>query len=154
MIVQRLQEPRVADDSMVLPFNLRSRSRFRARLSSGQEVGVVLARGHILRGGDLLLANDGRVVEVNAALELVSTLRADAASTLARAAFHLGNRHVALQIGERWLRYSHDHVLDDMARALGLIVAVEEAPFEPEAGAYHAHPHGADAQSHSHTRGE
>ena len=57
---------------------------------------------------------------------------------LARAAYHLGNRHVALQIGAGWLRYGHDHVLDDMVRGLGLTVTVEQAPFEPEAGAYHA----------------
>jgi urease accessory protein len=142
MIVQRLPEPRAADERMVLPFQLRSRSRFRARLSNGEEVGVVLARGHILRGGDLLLASDGRVVEVVAAIELVTTLRAADAGALARAAYHLGNRHVALQIGDGWLRYSHDHVLDDMARGLGAHVIVEEAAFEPEAGAYHAHAHG------------
>jgi urease accessory protein len=145
MIVERLSEPQAADDRLVLPFELRSRSRFRARLASGRAVGVVLARGRILRGGDLLLADDGRVVEVGAALELVSTLRAADARTLARAAFHLGNRHVALQIGDGWLRYIHDHVLDDLARGLGLTVDVEEAPFEPEAGAYHSH-----SESHSH----
>jgi urease accessory protein len=144
MIVERLREPRAADDRLVLPFHLRSRSRFRARLASGQEAGVVLERGHILRGGDLLLADDGRVIEVGAALELVTTLRAADAQTVARAAFHLGNRHVALQIGDGWLRYSHDPVLDDMARGLGLTVEVEEAPFEPEAGAYHSH-----SESHS-----
>jgi urease accessory protein len=152
MIVQRLEERRAADERMVLPFDLRSRSRFRARLSSGQEVGVVLTRGHILRGGDLLLASDGRVIEVDAAPELVSTLLADDVRALARAAFHLGNRHVALQIGEGWLRYSHDHVLDEMARGLGLRVAVEEAAFEPEAGAYHSHAH--DDPGHPHARGE
>jgi urease accessory protein len=65
---------------------------------------------------------------------------------LARASYHLGNRHVALQIGRGWVRYQHDHVLDDMVRGLGLTVTIEQAPFEPEAGAYggahthHAHP--------------
>jgi len=115
---------------------------------------VVLERGRILRGGDLLLADDGRVVEVTAALELVTSLHADDVGLLARAAYHLGNRHVALQIGEGWLRYLHDHVLDDMSRQLGLRVTVEEAEFEPEAGAYHAHPHlhpHAHANSHSHS---
>ena len=65
--------------------------------------------------------------------------------SLARAAYHLGNRHVALQVGSGWLRYLHDHVLDDMVRGLGFEVVVEEAPFEPEAGAYGGHGH-----SHSH----
>jgi urease accessory protein len=140
-IVQRLREPRAADVRMVLPFQLRSRSRFRSRLSSGEEVGVALPRGQVLRGGDLLIAGDGRVVEVVAAVELVTTLRAADAATLARAAFHLGNRHVALQIGADWLRYSHDHVLDDMVRGLGAQVITEETAFEPEAGAYPAHAH-------------
>jgi urease accessory protein len=153
MIGVRLHQARAADERVVLPFNLRSRSRFRTRLTSGEEVGVVLARGQVLRGGDLLLAGDGRVVQVQAALELVTTLCAEDASVLARAAFHLGNRHVALQIGDGWLRYLHDHVLDDMARGLGLRVTVEEAPFEPETGAYHAHPHAVshpDEHHHAH----
>jgi len=130
---------------LVLPFDLRSRSRFRAQVDSGEEVGVLLARGQILRGGDRLLAEDGRTVEVAAAPECVSTVRAADARLLARVAYHLGNRHVALQIGEGWVRYSHDHVLDDMVRGLGGELSVEQAPFEPEAGAYHgAHEHGHD----------
>ena len=72
---------------------------------------------------------------------------------LARAAYHLGNRHVALQIGPGWLRYCHDHVLDDMLRGLGLTVTVEQAPFEPEAGAYHADADGAHSHGHSHSHG-
>ncbi|MGA2023577.1 MAG: urease accessory protein UreE [Steroidobacteraceae bacterium] len=143
LISARLTEPRAAQLRLELPFEQRSRSRFRARLQSGEEVGVVLARGQILRGGDLLLASDGRVVEVGAASEWVSTLRASDARLLARLAYHLGNRHVALQIGEGWLRYSHDHVLDEMARGLGAELSVEQAPFEPEAGAYHGSDHGA-----------
>ncbi len=141
-ISQRLQAVRPADARLVLPFELRSRSRFRARLASGEEVGVMLARGQILRGGDLLLAADGRVIEVEASAESVSTVQAADARALARAAYHLGNRHVALQIGDGWLRYRHDHVLDEMLRGFGLQVRVEQAPFEPEAGAY---PAGGDA---------
>jgi urease accessory protein len=139
MITRRMQEPRPADERLVLPFDLRSRSRFRTRLAGGEEVGIMLQRGQVLRGGDLLLADDGRVVEVGAAHESVTTLKTVDARGLARAAYHLGNRHVALQVGDGWLRYRHDHVLDDMARGLGLQVTVEEAPFEPEPGAYHTH---------------
>jgi len=135
---------------LVLPFELRSRSRFRAQLSSGEEVGVVLARGQILRGGDRLLADDGRVVEVRAAPEWVSTLRAADACLLARVAYHLGNRHVALEIGAGWLRYGHDHVLDEMAQRLGVELKVEQAPFEPEAGAYHAPGHSHSHEDHGH----
>ena len=77
--------------------------------------------------------------------ETVSTVHTGDAVMLARASYHLGNRHVALQIGAGWLRYQHDHVLDDMLRGFGLEVRVEEAPFEPEGGAYvaanHSHAH-------------
>jgi urease accessory protein len=141
-ILQRLTGTRDAQLQLELPFDLRSRSRFRARLQSGEEVGVQLMRGQILRGGDRLLTEDGRVVEVRAAPESVSTLRTPDARLLARAAYHLGNRHVALQVGDGWLRYGHDHVLDDMVRGLGVDITIEQAPFEPEAGAYHGgHEH-------------
>lgn len=138
---------------LVLPFDLRSRSRFRAQLENGEQVGVLLPRGQILRGGDRLLAEDGRTVEVAAAPEWVSTARAADAQLLARVAYHLGNRHVALQIGEGWLRYSHDHVLDEMVRGLGGELQVQQAAFEPEAGAYHGgHEHGGHARDeHAHS---
>jgi len=137
ILAQRLQERRSPDAQLMLPFEVRSRSRFRARLQNGEEVGVQLARGRILRGGDLLLGSDGRVVEIAASPEKVSTARSADALLLARTAYHLGNRHVALQIGDGWLRYLHDHVLDEMVRGLGTSVTEELAPFEPEAGAYH-----------------
>ena len=155
-ILQRLSEPRDAQLQLLLPFDLRSRSRFRARLVSGEEVGVQLSRGQILRGGDRLLIEDGRVVEVRAAPESVSTVRTPDARLLARAAYHLGNRHVALQVGDGWLRYGHDHVLDDMVRGLGAEITLEQAPFEPEAGAYHgghehaSHEHGSHEHDHEH----
>jgi len=155
-ILQRLTGTRDAQLQLVLPFELRSRSRFRARLVSGEEVGVQLTRGQILRSGDKLLVEDGRVVEVRAAPESVSTLRTRDARLLARAAYHLGNRHVALQIGDGWLRYGHDHVLDDMVRGLGAEITAEQAPFEPEAGAYqggheHAsHEHAPHEHDHEH----
>lgn len=132
---------------LVLPFELRQRSRLRARLASGEDVGLFLARGVVLRGGDVLRADDGTLVEVVAALETVSTVRDADATRLARAGYHLGNRHVPVQIGDGWLRYGHDHVLDDMVRGLGLTVVVEQAPFEPEAGAY-GHSHGAQGTAH------
>jgi urease accessory protein len=140
---ERVTEPAHPAAMLELPFELRSRSRLRARLSSGEEVGVLLGRGQVLRGGELLRASDGRIIQVVAAPETVSTVRAPDPRMLARAAYHLGNRHVALQLGEDWLRYSHDHVLEEMVRGLGLSVTIEQAPFEPEAGAYHgtAHQH-------------
>jgi urease accessory protein len=140
--------PRTADRKLKLPFGERSKSRLLALLDNGEEAGLFLERGSVLRHGDLLLADDGRVIAVEAASETVSTVHTDDAVMLARASYHLGNRHVALQIGSGWLRYQHDHVLDDMLRGFGLDVRVDEAPFEPEGGAYvaashsHAHPHG------------
>jgi urease accessory protein len=139
-----------AAEQLVLPFELRQKSRLRARLASGQEVGLFLERGVVLRGGDLLLADDGTVVEVVAALETVSTVRDSDATRLVRAGYHLGNRHVPVEIGEGWLRYGHDHVLDDMVRGMGLSVMVEQAPFEPEAGAY-GHSHGHQDHTHPHS---
>ncbi len=148
-ILTRAQGGALASVTLSLPFDIRSRSRFKGRLESGEEVGVMLDRGQILRGGDRLLAEDGRVVEIVAAPESVSTATASELALLARGAYHLGNRHVPLQIGPSWLRYGHDHVLDDMMRRLGFQVSVENLPFEPEAGAYHTHGTG-HGHSHNH----
>jgi urease accessory protein len=146
-VSQRIEPGPTAQARLVLTFEQRSRSRFRAQLDSGEEIGLQLARGLTLRSGELLLAADGRVIEVVAARESVSTAHSADTALLMRAAYHLGNRHVALQIGSDWLRYAHDPVLDDMVRGLGLRVAVESAPFEPESGAYprHEHSHGGHA---------
>lgn len=147
--------------TLTLPFDQRQKSRFRATLDDGSEVAVQLPRGTVLRGGDVLRAADGRLVSVRAADEAVSTVAADDARLLARAAYHLGNRHMPLEVGDGWLRYQHDHVLDDMVAALGLLVRFEQAPFEPEAGAYagghghhHSHHHGGHhAPQHEHGHG-
>ena len=113
---------------------------------------LFLPRGRVLRGGDRLLSRDGTVVGIEAAPESVSTVRARDGRQLARGAYHLGNRHVPLQVGDGFLRYQHDHVLDEMVRTLGLDVVAETAPFEPEGGAYsgggHSHGH-----THSHGHG-
>jgi len=141
---------------LTLPFDTRQKSRFRAVLDDGTEVGVFMPRGTLLRGGDRLKAADGRVIEVRAAAETVSTALAAEPLLLARACYHLGNRHVPLQIGDGWVRYLHDHVLDDMVRGLGLVVNAERAPFEPEPGAYgggggfHFHSHGGHGHGHGH----
>lgn len=130
--------------TLTLPFEARQKSRLRTRLDSGEEAALYLERGHILRHGDRLQTAEGFLVEILAAPESVSTVRSDDPLQLARACYHLGNRHVALQIGPGWARYLHDHVLDDMVRGLGLEVIHEHAPFEPEAGAYqggHHHHH-------------
>lgn len=128
-----------AVERLPLPFESRCKSRLRTRLASGEEAGLFLERGRVLRGGDRLLGNDGRVVEVVAAPERLMEAASDDPRQLARAAYHLGNRHVAVQVLADRLRFAQDHVLGDMVRGLGLPVAELEAPFEPEAGAYGAH---------------
>jgi urease accessory protein len=140
-ITQRLTERRTPNAQLVLPFELRQKTRLRTALNTGEEVGLSLERGYILRGGDQLLADDGRVIEVAAALENVSVVTSSDSLQLARAAYHLGNRHVSVQIGVGWLRFLRDHVLDEMVRGLGLPVTHDTQPFEPEAGAYSGHSH-------------
>ena len=154
-VLQRIDDVRKPDAQLVLPYESRCRSRLRAALPDGEVVAILMARGQVLRGGDLLLADDGRVVEICAAPERVSTVQGAEPRQLLRAAYHLGNRHILLQVGPGWLRYLHDHVLDEMLRGLGLAVLVEEAPFEPEAGAYagfeahREHDDGATTRHHS-----
>jgi urease accessory protein len=144
-----------------LPFELRQKSRLRAKLVSGEEVGVVLPRGEVLRGGDLVTASDGRVIEVLAAPEKLLHVTCATPTALARAAYHLGNRHVPVEVGEGYLRLAADHVLEEMLRKLGASVSEIEAPFEPEAGAYAGghrhdemghggkiHDHGAEQDHH------
>lgn len=144
---ERLESPVSSETTLTLPFESRQKSRLRVMLDDGREAGLVLSRGHVLRGGDCLRAEDGTVVCIKAAEEAVTTVTNDHATELARAAYHLGNRHVALQVGEGWLRYLADHVLDDMVVSLGMTINHEKAPFEPESGAYHSHGHN---HSHSH----
>ncbi len=123
---------------LVLPYELREKSRLRASLVSGEEVAVFTVRGTVLRHGDLLKGDDGRVVKISAAAE--ATYRVECASphALLRCAFHLGNRHTQAQVGEGYLRIRKDVVLKDMLAGLGATVLEEQAPFEPESGAYSA----------------
>jgi urease accessory protein len=138
-----------------LPFEMRSRSRYRAVLASGEAVGVVLPRGTVLRGGDRVRASDGRIVEIVAQRETLVEARCHGARELARVAYHLGNRHVAVEIGDGWLRLQPDHVLEAMVRGLGAEVSSVEAPFEPEAGAYaHGHQHGYASEARIHGFGD
>ena len=128
-----------------LPFESRQKSRLRARLVSGEEVGLVLPRGEILRGGDLVTASDGRVIEVIAEPEKLLHIET---RDLAKVAYHLGNRHVPVQVGESFLRIAADHVLEEMVKKLGAKVSHVEAPFEPEAGAYAGGHHQHDEMGH------
>ncbi len=132
------------DAAVTLRFDERLRSRLPIHLDDGRAAALFLPRGTRLRGGDLLRAESGVLVVVRAAVEPVSTARAQDPLLLARACYHLGNRHVPLEIAPDYVRYLHDHVLDGMLVQLGLVVVSENVPFEPEAGAFqtgHGHTH-------------
>lgn len=150
-VIDKTDQPMFA--TLTLSFEQRSRSRLKVTLDNGVPAGLFLPRGTVLQQGDRVQAESGEMIEILAADESVSSVYVETPLMIARSCYHLGNRHVALQITEKFIRYQHDHVLDDMLRGLGLDVTVEQAPFEPEAGAYgnhgHAHSHG-----HSHQHGK
>lgn len=150
IVIEQFAEPRAAaTERLELVFDTRCKSRLRTQLTSGEECGLFLERGTVLRGGDKLLANDGRVVEVVAAPEALLECVSGDPLLIAKAAYHLGNRHVAVHLLPGRLRIVADHVLGDMVRGLGLKVSEIAAPFEPESGAYGAHGghgHSADGE--------
>ena len=133
-----------------LDWDVRKKSRFDATDSLGRKLGVFLPRGTAVRGGDVLVAEDGSLVRVLAAPQPVMVVRACAEHgtpfDLVRAAYHLGNRHVALELKPDHLKLEPDHVLADMLRQQHLIVSDAVEAFEPEGGAYgsggHGHGHG------------
>jgi urease accessory protein len=158
-----------------LDWDIRQKSRFDATDSLGRQVGIFLPRGTLVRGGDVLVAEDGSMVKVIAAPQAV--LRITACKThgspfdLTRAAYHLGNRHVPIELKPDHLKIEPDHVLADMLRAMHLIVSGVNEAFEPEGGAYSttghaheaphahakpaAHVHGADCDhGHDHTHAD
>ena len=135
--------------SVELDWDVRQKSRFDATDSAGRVLGVFLPRGTVVRGGDVLVAEDGSLVLVRAALQPVLVVKHcsehGSAFDLLRAAYHLGNRHVQLELKPDHLQLEPDHVLADMLRQMHLIVSEAQAAFEPESGAY-----AASALAHSH----
>jgi urease accessory protein len=130
---------------LVLPFDLRRKSRFRARLANGIDAALFLPRGSMLRDGDLLEAEDGTLIRVESAPENVLLVTAETPHSLMRAAYHLGNRHTPVELGENFLKLEADPVLQEMLVQLGMTVHRETSPFQPEAGAYGGgHRHGHD----------
>lgn len=149
--------------ALELDWDTRSKSRFSATDSSGREIGVVLPRGTLLRGGDVLVAEDGTLLRIVAAAQPVLQVRActehGSPFDLLRAAYHLGNRHVPLELQPDLLQFEPDAVLADMLRRQHLIVTEAQVAFEPEGGAYgeggsqghhHGHDHG---HEHGHDHG-
>ncbi len=141
-----------------LDWDTRQKSRFDATDSAGRHLGVFLPRGSVVRGGDVLVTEDGSLVRVLAAAQPVLRVAACAehgtAQDLMRAAYHLGNRHVQLEIRLDHLQLEPDPVLADMLLAMHLTVGKGDAPFEPEGGAYaaegHAHAEHAGHAHHDH----
>jgi urease accessory protein len=144
--------------TLTLDWDLRQKSRFDAEDSQGRRVGVFLPRGTVVRGGDVLVTHDGSLLKVQAAPQAV--LRITHCSEhgtpfdLIRAAYHLGNRHVPIELQPDHLKIEPDHVLADMLRQMHLIVTEAREPFEPESGAYasggHHHGHGGHGHGHGH----
>ncbi|GAB3468702.1 urease accessory protein UreE [Polaromonas eurypsychrophila] len=140
-----------------LDWDIRQKSRFEATDSLGRQLGIFLPRGTLVRGGDVLVAEDGSLVKVIAAPQTV--LRITACTShgsqfdLTRAAYHLGNRHVPIELKPDHLKIEPDHVLAAMLRSMHLIVNEVSESFEPEGGAYSAggHSHGhAQEGGHDH----
>ena len=125
-----------ASETLTLPFDVRQRSRIKSKLDNGDDVFLQLPRGSVLRHCNILRAESGLIVKVIAAQESVSVVNSDNKILLMKACYHLGNRHVPLQVSSDFLRYQKDHVLDAMVLGLGLKVSHEQASFEPESGAY------------------
>ena len=148
LVIESRCDKAAHQEQLSLPFELRQKSRLRTKLASGEEAGLFLEHGSILRGGDCLRANDGRIVLVVAADEELMEAKCATPFELVRAAYHLGNRHVPVQIGDGWLRFQADDVLAQMLRGLKATVSKVSAPFEPEAGAYAGghHHHSRDAK--------
>jgi urease accessory protein len=148
-----------------LDWDVRQKSRFEATDSAGRQLGVFLPRGTVVRGGDVLVAQDGSLIKVQAApqtvLKITHCPNHGTPFDLIRAAYHLGNRHVPIELKPDHLKIEPDHVLADMLRAMHLIVNEVNEPFEPENGAYatgghvHAgHAHGHEHHDHDHPHAE
>ncbi|WP_439135439.1 urease accessory protein UreE [Pseudomaricurvus sp.] len=130
------------DEVIVLTQEQRDKGRLKTTSTAGVEVRVFLERGKPLLVGEILKADCGKYVQVQGAVEPVTRAECDDWHTFSRACYHLGNRHVKLQVGDRWLQMTQDHVLEEMLILLGLTVEHVEAVFVPESGAYsHGHHH-------------
>ncbi len=147
-----------AADTIVLDYEGRHRRRVTMTGTRGTEFLLDLPEAVVLRGGDALVLEDGRLIEIVAAPEELAEVRCGDPRQLARVAYHIGNRHVQAEIMDNRLRIRRDHVLEDMVRGLGAKVSHIEAPFEPDTGAYepvvhakHAHKdHAHDHHGHDH----
>jgi len=127
------------NETITLNHDQRDKGRLRVVSESGTEVRIFLDRGKPLLVGECLKSECGKIIQVQGAVEAVAHASCDDWHTFARACYHLGNRHVKIEVGDRWLRIKPDHVLEEMVHLLGLVLTHEEAVFVPESGAYAGH---------------
>ena len=139
--------------TVTLDWDVRQKSRFETTDSNGRSVGVFLQRGQVVRGSDVLVADDGSLIKVEAAPQTLMRISActvhGSPFDLTRAAYHLGNRHVPIELQPDHLKIEPDTVLAEMLSAMHLIVNTVEEAFEPEGGAYSSH-HGHSHHEHGH----
>ncbi len=155
IFIRRIDEPAIVDEPLpwiVLDHEQRRRTRQRVTLSDGTGVGIALPRGTVLRAGDVLATEQDQLAQVRAAAELLSIAATADLPSLARAAYHLGSRHTALQLGPGYICFPHDPVLDLLCVKLGLAVSFERRAFEPEVLGHseHNHSHAGPSQRDRH----
>jgi urease accessory protein len=143
-------------DSITLDQDTRKKARIKGKTDGGLDIGIFMERGHPLLVGEILKTDCGLFIEIKGQEEPVSTAIAKDWLTFSKVCYHLGNRHTSLQIGELWVRFKPDHVLEELAEKYGLTINKTPAIFEPENGAYgkgggHSHSHGEGEHSHSHS---
>lgn len=140
--------------TVTLDYISRTKGRLRVTTDAGTDAGIFLERGKVLAEGDVLESECGQLIKIICEKEAVTEAHCDDWQTFSRCCYHLGNRHVPLQVGDKWLRFKPDHVLQEMVELHGLTVESKEAAFSPESGAYSGgHGHGSHSHgehSHSH----
>lgn len=132
-------------DSLSLDQDTRKKARIKSKTENGLEIGIFIERGNPLQIGEVLESECGQMIEVKGQLEPVATATTTDWLAFSKVCYHLGNRHTTLQVGELWVRFKPDHVLEELAQMYGLTVERHNAIFEPEQGAYGTHSH-----KHSH----
>lgn len=154
IFTQRLEQLEAGGlfETIALSFDTRQKSRFRATLENGNDIGVDLPRTGILRSGAFIATAQGEVLRIDAQAERLMQVTAQSDFDLLKAAYHLGNRHVPLMLTPTALYFEPDHVLAEMVIGLGLTVIETEHPFEPESGAYAQHSHSHERLSKAETK--
>ena len=136
-------------DSITLDQDTRKKARIKGKTDNGSDIGIFMERGHPLLIGEVLKTQCGLFIEVKGQAEPVATCKATDWLTFSKVCYHLGNRHTSLQIGELWVRFKPDYVLEELVEKYGLTIDHTPAIFEPENGAYSKGSHGGHGHSHA-----